>query len=230
MRSRFRPHLTSPKSLVGIYAAPWTVPIRLDGSGCPGHRSKLLFVFLGALRQRLWADNTFYCCRKSEDCMSRSWIRSWWAKASPGNHTSNPHPSPALHWQLIPKYVAITHPQHYCGVFSSQQAVVWMLRKENRLRDDLYVRLSPCIISPPAEVQSRVPWTRSGDLMSFLSVTRSSLVGCVPPLPSPLPLLAQVWLAVWAGMWVDEPVIVVFWQQGLYVKKGRRQCVWLMLQ
>lgn len=123
MRSRFRPHLTSPKSLFGIYTAPWTVPIRLDGSGCPGHRSKQFFVFLGVLQQsaELWADNMVYCCRKLEDGLSRSWILSWWAKASPGNHTSNSHPSHALHWQLIPKYIAITHPQHYCGVLSSQQ-------------------------------------------------------------------------------------------------------------
>lgn len=108
-----------PKVFFGIYTEPWTVPIRLNGTGCPRHRSELFFFFLGVLQQpaKLWADSMVYCCRKSEDGMSRSWIPSWWAKASPGNHTSTPYPSHALHWQLIPKYVAITHPQHYCGVF-----------------------------------------------------------------------------------------------------------------
>lgn len=172
----------------------------------------------------LWADNMVYCCRKSEDGMSRSWIPSWWAKASPGNHTSIPHLSHAIHWQLIPKYVAITHPQHYCGFFSLQQTVVWIVRKENGLGDDLYVRLWPCTISPPAEVQSRVPWTRSGDLMSFLFMDRRSLVECVPTpvLTCPLVGTSVTGCLSCSGMWVDEAVIVVFWQQGLYVKKGKR--------
>lgn len=73
-----------------------------------------------------------YCCRKSEDGLSRSWILSWWAKASPGNHTSNPYPSHALHWQLIPKYVAITHPQHYCGGFSSWQTNCYLDDEERK--------------------------------------------------------------------------------------------------
>lgn len=95
------------------------------------------------------------------------------------------------------------------------------------LGDDLYVRLPPCIISPPAEVQSRVPCTRSGDLMSFLSMDRGSLVGCVPTpaLTSPLVGTSVTGCLSCSGMWVYEPVIVVFWQQGLYVKKGKWQCV-----
>lgn len=110
------------------------------------------------------------------------------------------------------------------GFFFS--TIVWIVRKENRLGHDLYVRLSPCIISPPAEVQSSVPWTGSGDLMSFLSVARGSLVGCVPTpaLTSPLVGTSVTGCLSCSGMWVYEPVIV-FWQQGLYVKKGKWQCV-----
>lgn len=169
-----------------------------------------------------------YCCRKSEDGVSRSWIPSWWAKASPGNHTSNPYPSHALHWQLIPKYVAITHPQHYCGGFSSWQTNCCLDGEERKqIGGWLVCDLPACIISPPAEVQSRVPWTRSGDLMSFLSMARGSVVGCVPTpaLTSPLVGSSVSGCLSCSEMWVYEPVIVVFWQQGLYVKKGKWQCV-----
>ena len=96
---------------------------------------------------------------------------------------------------------------------------------------DLRVRLSPCI-SPPAEVQSKTLWTRSGDLMSFSPMARSWRVGCVPTpaLTSPLVGASVTGCLSCSGKWVDEPVIVVFWLQELYVKKGKWQCVWLKLQ
>lgn len=52
-------------------------------------------------------------------------------------------------------------------------------------------------------------------------------MGCVPTpaLTSSLVGSSVTGCLSCSGMWVYEPVIVVFWQQGLYVKKGKWQCV-----
>lgn len=115
---------------------------------------------------------------------------------------------------------------------SSQQTIAWMLRKENGWGVTCMFDFPPCIISPPAEVQGETLWNRSADLVSFSSVAASSLVGHVPTsaLASPLVGASVTGCLSCSGMWVDEPVTVVFWQQGLYVQKGQWQCVWLKLQ
>lgn len=170
--------------------------------------------------------------RTSGDGMSRSWIPSWWAKASPGNHTSNPHLSHALHWQLIPKYVAITHPQHYCGVvfFLNKLLFGWWEKKTDGgwlVCETVTLYYQPTCWGPKQCTLNQVWW------FNVLFVQGQKLIDgmCAHPWPD----LSHCWHKCdwllelfWdvAG-WTCNCFI---WQQGLYVKKGKRQCVWLMLQ
>lgn len=103
------------KSILYLHRILWQakLPVRLDGLP-----RVIVLCFPGGecswQPAWLWAENMACCCRKAKDVGSQ--IPSLWAKTSPGNHTSYPHPSHALQKQLIAQYVAITHHLHYITV------------------------------------------------------------------------------------------------------------------
>lgn len=228
MRSRFRPHLTSPKSLSGIYTAPWTVPIMLDDTGCPGHCSRLFIVFLGVLQQpaELWAEN----------------IRGWYVKkldtklmgqGFPWESHIKPPPFPCL-TLTTNSQVCSNNPSSTllwgCFFFLNKLLFGWWGKKTDGgwlVCETVTLYYQPTCWGPKQCTLNQVWW------FNVLFVQGQKLIDgmCAHPWPD----LSHCWHKCdwllelfWdvAG-WTCNCFI---WQQGLYVKKGKWQCVWLMLQ